>query len=267
MGSRRKIESRFLMNLIIMLYKLMLAIASVLLKAIIWMLWIVLPGVIYFIWSIWGYSKSEYKQATNNSLLSVYLDKGKRGEYLIYRHLKGTIKNAQWLFNLYLPRDCGKTTEIDVMMIHTSGIYVFESKNYSGWIFGSQDRDQWTQCIKPDESTRVKKYHFLNPLKQNDTHVRYLKPLLPSEVHQHIFPIVVFGNQCKLKKIGVQQHIQPVVRRKDIKHIFNERIDSVVISEAAVRGIYDSLFKYSQVDESIKLKHIEDIDKIKSYKI
>lgn len=28
----------------------------------------------------------------------------------------------------------GKTTEIDLLMIHEKGIFVFESKNYSGWI-------------------------------------------------------------------------------------------------------------------------------------
>ena len=37
----------------------------------------------------------------------------------------------------------GKKTEIDVLMIYKSGIYVFESKNYGGWIYGDQYEDTW----------------------------------------------------------------------------------------------------------------------------
>lgn len=39
------------------------------------------------------------------------------------------------LRNIYVPYN-GKTSEIDVLMIREKGIFVFESKNYSGWIFG-----------------------------------------------------------------------------------------------------------------------------------
>ena len=54
----------------------------------------------------------------------------------------------------------GKTTEIDLLMIHEKGIFVFESKNYSGWIFGSEDQLKWTQCFKSGQ-----REHFYNPYK------------------------------------------------------------------------------------------------------
>ena len=38
---------------------------------------------------------------------------------------------ASFLFNCYLPMENKETTEIDAIMIHHSGIYVFESKNYA----------------------------------------------------------------------------------------------------------------------------------------
>ncbi len=263
MAGRKKTGKNPLIKLIVGCLKLLCLIGGIILGVIIWILWIAVPGLFYFIWSIWGYSKSEYKSVTHNSLFDVYFDKGKRGEYLIYRHLRGKVENARWLFNVYLPRENDRTTEIDVLMIHTSGIYVFESKNYSGWIFGSQDRDRWTQCIKPDERTRARKYHFLNPLIQNDIHLKYLKSLLPSDIHNYIYPIVVFGNQCELKKINVEQQTQPVVKRKNIKRIVNKRKKTNIISEVDVQEIYDLLYDYSQVDELIKNKHIEDIEKIK----
>lgn len=39
------------------------------------------------------------------------------------------------------------TYEIDLIMISETGIYVFESKNYSGWIFGDEKQRYWTQIL------------------------------------------------------------------------------------------------------------------------
>ena len=51
------------------------------------------------------------------------------------------------LKNVYVPYQ-GRTSEIDLLMIHEKGIFVFESKNYSGWIFGSADQLNWTQSLQ-----------------------------------------------------------------------------------------------------------------------
>lgn len=123
-----------------------------------------IPQIVYGIWSIVGYHHSEYRSVTHRSLLSVIFDKGAWGEYLIYRHLKKMRGERRWLFNVYLPREGGRTTEIDVLLIHESGVYVFESKNYAGWIFGTESQKVWTQCLKPSEKARTRKYHFLNPI-------------------------------------------------------------------------------------------------------
>ena len=50
------------------------------------------------------------------------------------------------LKNIYVPyRD--KTSEIDLLMIHEKGIFVFESKNYNGWIYGKGWEKNWTQLF------------------------------------------------------------------------------------------------------------------------
>lgn len=49
------------------------------------------------------------------------------------------------LHNRYLPWPNGMTTEIDRIAIISSGIFVIEVKNYSGWIFGNQ----WNIPIGP----------------------------------------------------------------------------------------------------------------------
>lgn len=90
-----------------------------------------------------------------------YKNVGQYGEYLTEYALLSRSMEGYYvvLKNLYLPMK-GKTTEIDLLMIHEKGIFVFESKNYSGWIFGSEDQLKWTQCFKSGQ-----REHFYNPYK------------------------------------------------------------------------------------------------------
>ena len=87
-----------------------------------------------------NYIKSSYYLVTKISPIQLYFDKGKLGEYLTYKYLRSAEKNgAKFLFNIYIPKDEGETTETDMLMICSKGLFVFESKNYSGWIFGSEN--------------------------------------------------------------------------------------------------------------------------------
>ena len=64
---------------------------------------------------------------------------GRYGEALTARELKLVDlfgRKGKILRNVYIPKDNGETSEIDVLYITQKGIFVIESKNYSGWIFG-----------------------------------------------------------------------------------------------------------------------------------
>jgi hypothetical protein len=50
--------------------------------------------------------------------------------------------------DLYLPRpDRQGTTQLDHVVVSPFGIFVVETKNYQGWIFGSEKQREWTQQI------------------------------------------------------------------------------------------------------------------------
>ena len=53
-------------------------------------------------------------------------------------------RKGKVLRNVYIPKDNNETSEIDVLFITQKGIFVIESKNYSGWIFGSEKQYKWT---------------------------------------------------------------------------------------------------------------------------
>ena len=98
---------------------------------------------------------------------------GRRGEKLTERELKLVRfleRDGKILRNVYIPKENGETSEIDVLYITQKGIFVIESKNYSGWVFGSEKNYQWTVSL----SNGIKNKLY-NPIKQNQTHIKSLQ--------------------------------------------------------------------------------------------
>ena len=88
---------------------------------------------------------------------------GRHGEKLTERELKLVKlfgRKGRILRNVYVPKENGETSEIDVLFITQKGIFVIESKNYSGWIFGDEKAGYWTAMLPNKEKNR-----FYNPTK------------------------------------------------------------------------------------------------------
>lgn len=84
------------------------------------------------------------------------------------------------------------TTQIDHVYVSPYGIFVVETKNRKGWIFGGESQRSWTQKIY--RKTRK----FQNPLRQNYKHTKALQELLgvdPDVVHS----VVVFAGNSRFK--------------------------------------------------------------------
>lgn len=225
------------------------------------LLLLVLCILVYLVlWvSIKEYKQTNYYKVTGKGFFSLYQNKGDLGEYLTYKYLKGFEKRgAKFLFNLYLPRDNGETTEIDVLMISAGGLYVFESKNYSGWIFGNERGRTWTQTLP--NGRKSKKEHFLNPIMQNKLHIKWLNILLDNEkipVHS----LIVFSERCTLKKIELYSNDIKVIKRDQVYAAVNkiEAATSEVLSTTEICALYEKLYSYTQVSVEEKQKHIENI--------
>lgn len=81
------------------------------------------------------------------------------------------------LEDLTLPTTQG-TTQIDHIVLSRFGIFVVETKNMSGWIFGGESQTRWTQVM------RGHKAQFQNPLHQNYLHVKVVQQLLGVRLDQ-----------------------------------------------------------------------------------
>ena len=209
-----------------------------------------------------NYKSSSYYRITKASPIQLFCDKGKLGEYLTYKHLRGTEKNgAKFLFNVYIPKGDGETTEIDVLMIHAMGLFVFESKNYSGWIFGSENQKNWYQTL-PQGRGRSHKESFYNPIMQNRTHIKHLKALVGEEIPTH--SIITFSERCTLKKVEVKSEDIRVINRDmvcDAVASICARSEAAVLSNEQICDIYNKLYPYTQVSNAVKEQHVQNIEK------
>ncbi|MBL7665164.1 MAG: NERD domain-containing protein [Bacteriovoracaceae bacterium] len=93
--------------------------------------------------------------------------------------------------DIILPSSNG-TTQIDHVLISHYGVFIVETKNKTGWIFGGDEQEQWTQTVFG------KKYQFQNPVRQTYRQKRILAEFLGiSELF--IYPVVYFVGDCKFK--------------------------------------------------------------------
>lgn len=101
-------------------------------------------------------------------------------------------KNIYFSLNNVTLQTSNGTTQIDHVIVSKYGVFVVESKNMDGWIFGNATSPQWTQSI------HGKKYKFQNPLHQNYRHTKALEEFL-GVGEDKLIPFVMFWGECTFK--------------------------------------------------------------------
>ncbi|WP_304511885.1 nuclease-related domain-containing protein [Desulfobacula sp.] len=81
-------------------------------------------------------------------------------------------KNYHVVNNVTFPTKDG-STQVDHIIISPFGVFVVETKNMRGWIFGRERDKYWTQKLHKNHSQK-----FQNPLHQNYKHTKILTELL-----------------------------------------------------------------------------------------
>ena len=96
-------------------------------------------------------------------------------------------------FDNFIIKDGADSTQLDHIIVSQYGIFVIETKDKSGWIFGNERSAIWTQTFPNGE-----RYQFQNPLRQNYKHTMSLSKYLDIS-HDKIKPIVIFWGGSKFK--------------------------------------------------------------------
>ena len=129
------------------------------------------------------------------SAFKVPIVKGWIGELLVRLRFNLSLDKTIYhqLHNFTLPTLDG-TTQIDHIVASRFGIFVVETKNMQGWIFGSEDQPQWTQKIYK------KTTKFQSPLRQNFKHVKAVESALTVPI-ETIHSLVIFVGSATLKTV------------------------------------------------------------------
>jgi hypothetical protein len=186
-----------------------------------------------------------------------FKDTGAQGEQFTYNLLCQIFSKNRIFRNAYLTKKDGKTTEIDLIVLDNKGIYVIESKNYSGWIFGNSADRYWTATLPNRQKNR-----FYNPVWQNANHIEALDEKLGELYPQmEYFSLIVFSERCELKKITCDEPDTCIFQRSEIrywiKQLKKEHPD--LLSEQDVEKIADWLRSYERPSEAVRQQHIEQL--------
>lgn len=172
--------------------------------------------------------------------------RGRIGEARVSSILK-SLPNSYYSFNNIYLRKGDTSVQIDHIIISVYGVFVIETKNYTGWIYGSDKSDNWIKNMYGN------KYYFQNPLKQNYSHVRALQDTLGLPFDKFI-PIVVFlrGATLKCDTQGL------VIYSSQLKRIINS-YTTPILNISEVERLVNQLSSLNIIDKETKREHIESI--------
>ena len=138
-------------------------------------------------------------------------------------------KSYHKFHNIILPSKNG-TTQIDHLVVSVYGLFIVETKNKSGWIFGAEEQPNWTQSIYG------KKYSFQNPLRQVFRQKKVLSEFLNID-ESNIYTVVYFVGNCKFRtKLPdnvINSGVGRFIKRFRNKILLNEDVNQIV---KAIKG-------------------------------
>lgn len=207
---------------------------------------------------------------------------GDLGEYKINIQLDQLPKECRYLKDILIANTYAKSgySQIDHVVITPYAIFVIETKNYSGTIYGDRNRKKWSVNGK---------FPMLNPFNQNYGHIEAIKSVLENWDKTQYVSIVSFNKKCTFKvneelrniqsndlivydtefsefitrKINILkiQHPKPILSNEDIQDIYNI-LDSANITDSQIRDMHVNKLKSQSYLENTSNKR--DLSKCKT---
>jgi len=161
---------------------------------------------------------------------------GEEGEYYVARHLRRLDSSKYFVINdLLLRKKNGRTTQIDHVVVSPYGVFVIETKNISGHIYGSEYSKTWTRHwhgFARGGRYMSNELTFDNPILQNGAHVKALYDEL-RQYNVRLIPIIAFSPEAELK-VDVQSvavvywhQITKEIRKYTEQYISVEQADTI----------------------------------------
>lgn len=179
--------------------------------------------------------------------------KGWRGERKVNKVLKKLQKQGHGknIKNLTLLDKDGLSSQIDHLFVNRSGIFVVETKNYSGEISGGENDPKWIQ------RTGKKEYAINNFARQNLNHIKVLRSLL-SEYHSlPVYSFLSFNPDCNL---NLDLYRTTATRYTTLGNAIKIRSRKYVLTEQQVNEIYKTLKAEKSKNLLVSKTHVSRVN-------
>lgn len=180
-------------------------------------------------------------------LITTKRGKGIAGERVVTYFLNKLDKSKYFTINDITLKINDRTTQIDHIVVSCYGIFVIETKNWKGSIYGSRWGNDIYQYLGDV------KYTHQNPIRQNIGHIKRLREVLSSYPNLKYISIVAFGGYSKRKikddiSINISEILNTIRKYKE-----------EVISEIDRDRVYTKLERLKIEGDGFKKEHVENM--------
>lgn len=195
-----------------------------------------------------------YYQQTGRTKSTIDESRGISGEYHLGQLLERMPGNKKLLYNVVIPNFKGYPPEADIILLHENGVYVFEMKNYAGYVDGDNSERYWVQHAINSEGEAYER-KFKNPIRQVARVIAVMKNFVGKPIRKKkIHSFVVFPDDCELNITKTDtrteyeyNHVVHVCEVLDTLDNINKEDKSTnrALGKEGVQKIYDTLKTYA----------------------
>ncbi len=176
-------------------------------------------------------------------------EKGRIGESEVKQILGNTIDGKQYVIhNVLFSTKKGRSCQIDHIYINPYGIWVIETKNYAGRIYGTLNQQEWMQVLAYGNS----KNKFYNPFKQNASHIYHLSEHLHAKNIFH--NVVCFSDEADISNIHAD-YLFTISTLANIKYL----VTPISLTREEMKSYYETLLTLQQNETVTESQHIQNI--------
>lgn len=206
--------------------------------AILFLTIFILIGIL-FAFRVYTYENSEFRKMTGYSLLNIWTNPYIKNTYLLVQSLKYLQGEYKLLLNLAFPTSGGKR-KLDAIVIHESGIYVFNIQHKNGWVYGREQDEQWAQAT----NNKNKLIPFANPIIEMKKAILDLQDQIANEKSDLFHLVILFTDNCSFKKIVVKSNNVSVMKINEMKHFWKAGTEQKM-SAQEIDSVYQTLKQYT----------------------
>ena len=209
-------------------------------------------AAVLLLWFLWRALRKAAAQRHKQKYLQ---EVGRKGEQALEAQFAALGGYHKILSNVYIPT-ARSTTEIDLIMLHHTGVYVVENKSYSGWIFGSEENQYWLQTFPNGD-----KMNFYNPIRQNEGHIASLMKFLGRQDRENFHSIIIFSDRCTFKELDCRHTDAWLIHNSELKRTLKKAgaKTKYALTRSEIREIYRQLEPRTKVSRQVKRDHLRTV--------